>query len=142
MLILVQTDTTVGFLSQDALALTIAKDRPFGKNFITVYRDLASLKKSGIRASNMHKNAIRRAKKTTFIIKNHSFRVAAPAVNSWLLQKTEWFYSTSANQSGMAFDRDFCESKSDIIIENSSRLTEQQPSRLIKLNQTKRRRLR
>ncbi len=139
---LLQTDTTVGFLSKDSNKLSLIKSRPANKNFITVYKDFKSLKESRTRIMQEHKNLIRRSKKTTFIIAGKSFRVAQPTTKAWIIKKESWFYSTSANQSGMKFDREFCESQADIVIENRDGLNELPPSNLIKLNKKTRRRLR
>lgn len=140
--ILTQTDTTVGFLSQDAQKLYGIKSRPATKPFIKVYKDFRSFLDDGNRVIKNRKNLVRRSKKTTFIINNFSFRVAPPTLNSQILRDTPWFYSTSANKSGEKFSRDFCESKADIIIENANRLSEQSSSALIKINKQKMRKLR
>lgn len=140
--ILTQTDTTVGFLSQDEAKLQLIKSRPSTKPFITVFQDLKSLKDAKIRVPNSRKKVLRRASKTTFIIKNRAFRIAQPSLNSSLLRENLWFYSTSANESGKNFNRDFCEEKTDIIIEDKNRLFEDKASQLYKINKIKTRRLR
>lgn len=140
--ILTQTDTTVGFLSQNAQKLYEIKSRPQAKPFIKVYKDFKSFKQDGGRVSSGRKNLVRRSKKTTFIINNFSFRVAEIKLDSQILQKTPWFYSTSANKSAERFNRDFCESKADIIVEDINSLVEKDSSSLIKINSTKRRKLR
>lgn len=140
--ILTQTDTTVGFLSQDAQKLYEIKSRPATKPFIKVFKDFRSFLDDGNRVVKNRKNLVRRSKKTTFIINNFSFRVAPPTLNSQILRDTPWFYSTSANKSGEKFSRDFCESKADIIVENANGLFEQNSSALIKINKQKMRKLR
>lgn len=140
--ILTQTDTTVGFLSQDAQKLYGIKSRLATKPFIKVYKDFKSFLDDGNRVIKNRKNLVRRSKKTTFIINNFSFRVAPPTLNSQILRDTPWFYSTSANRSGEKFSRDFCESKADIIVENANGLSEQSSSALIKINKQKMRKLR
>lgn len=140
--ILAQTDTTVGFLSQDAKKLYAIKSRPTTKPFIKVYKDFRGFLQDGNRVMKNRKNLIRRSKKTTFIINNFSFRVAPSPLNSQILRDTPWFYSTSANQSNEKFNRDFCESKADIIIENANGLFEQSSSVLMKINKQKMRKLR
>lgn len=141
-IILTQTDTTVGFLSKDAQKLYDIKSRPSTKPFIKVYKDFKSFLGDGKRVPQSQKNLIRRSKKTTFIVKENSFRVATLPLDSQLLRASSWFYSTSANRSGEKFQRDFCESKADIIIEDKNGLSEKESSKLIKLNSTKRRKLR
>lgn len=140
--ILTQTDTTVGFLSQNAHKLYEIKSRPQTKPFIKVYKDFKSFKQDGGRVSSGRKNLVRRSKKTTFIINKFSFRVAEIKLDSEVLRETPWFYSTSANKSAESFNRDFCESKADIIVEDINSLVEKDSSSLIKINSTKRRKLR
>lgn len=141
-IILAQTDTTVGFLSQDAKKLYEIKSRPSSKPFIKVYKDFKSFIKDGKRVVSCRKNLVRRAKKTTFIINDFSFRVASFTSNSQVFRNNSWFYSTSANRSGESFQREFCESKADIIIEAKDGLCEKKSSSLIKINAKKRRRVR
>ncbi len=141
-IILTQTDTTVGFLSQDETELQKIKSRPPTKPFITVYKDFKSLHQDNIRIPNSKKKILRRAKRTTFIVKEHAFRVVRSQRNSSLLENVNWFYSTSANESGKKFQRDFCEKKADIIIEDKLSLYEGEASKLYKINELKTRRLR
>jgi tRNA A37 threonylcarbamoyladenosine synthetase subunit TsaC/SUA5/YrdC len=140
--ILIQTDTTVGFLSQSEAKLQEIKSRPSTKPFIKVYKDFKALKSDNKRVPNSKKAMIRRAKKTTFIVKDISFRVAPSRLQSTLLRNNEWFYSTSANESGKKFERNFCEEKTDIIIEDKNSLYEGIASKLYKINKIKIRRLR
>ena len=140
--ILTQTDTTVGFLSQDEIQLQEIKSRPSTKPFIKVYKNFKALKNDFKRVPNSKKSHLRRAKKTTFIVKNSAFRVAKYPLSSSLLYNTPWFYSTSANESGKSFERNFCEKKTDIIVEDKNALHEGEASKLYKINETTIRRLR
>ena len=139
--ILTQTDTTVGFLSQDAHKLQTIKSRPSNKPFIKVFKDFRSFFQN-YRVPNKQKNLVRRSKKTTFIVKNQAFRVAPSSFHTTLLQHATWFYSTSANESGKKFDRVFCEQKADIIIEDERLLFEGKASTLYKINNTTKKKLR
>jgi tRNA A37 threonylcarbamoyladenosine synthetase subunit TsaC/SUA5/YrdC len=139
--ILTQTDTTVGFLSQDEAKLKKIKNRSDAKPFIKVYKNFASLT-THKRFPDRFKNQIRRAKKTTFIIKGESFRVAKEQLNSQILRDASWNYSTSANEKGKHFEKDFCVQHADIIIEDTQGLFEGKASTLLKLNHTTRKRLR
>ena len=141
LVILAQTDTTVGFLSQDATTLAAIKNRSPKKPFIKVYQDFRSLKKE-LRAPNDKKNLLRRSKKTSFILKNQAFRVAKTQQSSQLLTQRDWNYSSSANESAKSFDRVFCEQKADIIIEQKEGLFQGSASQLIKINNKKEKRLR
>ena len=141
-IILTQTDTTVGFLSQNAKKLYEIKERKPTKPFIQVYNNFKKLNTSTCRVPNEHKNLVRRSKKTTFIIKGNSFRVSSSSLDSQILKNLDWVYSTSANKSQENFCREFCEDKADIIIENNNRLKENVSSKLIKLNYKRRKKLR
>ena len=138
--ILIQTDTTVGFLSQDEKKLQQIKARFATKPFIKVYKNFKAFTQNN-RVANQHKNLVRRSKKRTFIIKNRAFRVAQTDLHSSFLQN-EWNYSTSANESGKNFNRVFCEEKADIIIEDKNSLYEGKASKLYKLGVKTTRRLR
>lgn len=140
--ILTQTDTTVGFLSQNSQQLYEIKSRVSTKPFIKVYPSFQDFLNSGNRVPQEQKNRIRRAKKTTFIVKNRAFRIAPTYLHSSVLNRSQWFYSTSANQSGKSFERDFATTKADIIIEDKNGLSENSSSKLIKINSVAKRRLR
>ena len=159
LIILTQTDTTVGFISQSHEKLAHIKKRPSAKPFITIYNSFANQgtakavhpknkTNSGCaalaapRIPTKFKNLVRRAKKTTFIVKNRAFRVDAGQKNSQILRDLKWHYSTSANENTKKFDRNFCEDKTDIIIEDKSGLHELSASRLLKINNNKIRSLR
>jgi tRNA A37 threonylcarbamoyladenosine synthetase subunit TsaC/SUA5/YrdC len=139
--ILTQTDTTVGFLSQDTKSLSEIKSRQASKPFILVYKNFSTFKHDG-RVPNTQKNLVRRLKKTTFIVKNTSFRIVADTLHSSILRTTTWNYSTSANESTKKFSRMYCEAKADIIIENKEGLFEGNASKLYKINNRKIKRLR
>ena len=135
--LLAQTDTTVGFLSQDEIKLSSIKLRAKDKPFLKIYRDLRTLKKEFRRVPNSKKNLLRRSKKTTFIVKNQAFRVVDLNINSHIIREYKWFYSTSANKAGHNYDRDFCENSVDIVIENRDGLYENQASTILKINNKK-----
>jgi len=141
-IILTQTDTTVGFLSQNDSKLFEIKSRPQTKPFLKVYNTLKTFKKDFKRVPSSHKKSFRRSKKTTFVVKNQALRIAPFSLNSKYLREFCWHYSTSANESGKSFERNFCEDKSDIIIENRERLFETKSSKIYKINKSKKRRLR
>jgi len=140
--ILTQTDTTVGFLSQDEIKLQNIKSRDSSKPFIKTYANFKTYLNEGNRVPNSKKNLVRRSKKTTFIIKGISFRVTQNQTNSNIIRTMQWSYSTSANESGKKFNREFCELKADIIIEDNHSLYEGMPSALYKVNSKKIKRLR
>jgi len=141
-IILTQTDTTVGFLSQNESKLQTIKARNSTKPFIVVYKNFTFMKEHGKRVPNSQKNRVRRSHKTTFIVKNTAFRIAQDRVDSSVLRSLKWNFSTSANEAGKHFDRNFCEQKADIIVENKSSLHEGVSSFLYKINSRKIKRLR
>ena len=141
-LFLVQTDTTVGFLSQDSAYLAKVKDRPAGKSFVQVTSSFKTLKKS-VRIPKQHKLRVRRSKKTTFAYSdNKAIRVVKDQRHEKFLKQFEWFFSTSANESSLAYSRKFACEKSDIIVEDSHGLYEGEASKIYRLYKTRLKRLR
>jgi len=68
--------------------------------------------------------------------------VAADHLDAAPLRDRRWNYSSSANESGKSFQREWCEAKADIIVENRDSLYEGEASALYKINNKKRVRLR
>jgi len=113
---LTQTDTTIGFVSQNADKLTQIKQRPPHKHYIKALPSFKTLK-SFARVPNSHKNRIRRAKKTTFVLPDgDSYRVVKDRYHLLLLNRLGWAYTTSANLSSEAYDEEFAEKSADIVI--------------------------
>ncbi|MEA1880614.1 MAG: Sua5 YciO YrdC YwlC family protein [Campylobacterota bacterium] len=114
---LTQTDTTIGFVSQNANKLTLIKKRPAYKHYIKAVNSLKTLK-TFTRIPSYHKNRVRRAKKTTFIMPNSlSYRVIKDKHHLLLLNRLKWAYTTSANLSSKSYDEVFARDASDIVIE-------------------------
>lgn len=132
-ILLAQTDTTVGFLSQDAKRLEEIKRRSGNKPFLKVYAELKNLRRD-IRIPSIHKRRVRHARKTTFVVKNQAFRFVSDPEHARLIQPYGWLYSTSANESGKNYDSTFCRSVSDVIIEDFRGLHEQSASKIFYLN--------
>ncbi|MDR2100401.1 MAG: Sua5 YciO YrdC YwlC family protein [Campylobacteraceae bacterium] len=140
MIYLVQTDTTVGFLSKDMKALNTAKSRPLDKPCILCS---ASFRELGVKVPRRYKNLVRRAKKTTFIISNGlSFRVVKEGAHAAFLKKMGAMYSTSANETNKRFDIDFAKSKADVIVEDERGFFEGAPSMILKLGKKKLKKIR
>jgi tRNA A37 threonylcarbamoyladenosine synthetase subunit TsaC/SUA5/YrdC len=115
-LYLTQTDTTVGFVSQDSSKIDRAKRRLPNKHYIRVVDSFKTLQTFS-RVPNAHKNRIRRAKKTTFIMPNGlSFRVVKDCEHNLLLNRMGWVYSSSANLSGADYNRAYAEDKSEVVV--------------------------
>lgn len=134
-ILLAQTDTTVGFLSQNSKRLEEIKMRSGDKPFLKVYAELKNLS-CDIRIPPLHKHRVRHSKKTTFVVKNQAFRYVSTPEHAALIKPYRWLYSTSANESGKSFDETFCRSVSDVIIEDYRGLQEQSASKIFLLNPT------
>jgi len=114
---LTQTDTTIGFVSQNADKLTTIKQRPPHKHYIKAVNSLKTLQ-TFVRVPQRHKNRIRRSTQSTFILPNtHSYRVIHDTQHLLLLNRLQWAYTTSANLSNQKYDESFAREAADIIIE-------------------------
>ena len=115
-LFLTQTDTTIGFVSQDASKIDHAKKRLPNKHYIRVVNSLETLK-SFTRVPNAHKNRVRRAKRRTFIMPNGlSFRVVKETEHNLLLDRLKWVYSSSANFSGAEYDEAYAKQEAEVVV--------------------------
>ncbi|SFV54705.1 TsaC protein (YrdC domain) required for threonylcarbamoyladenosine t(6)A37 modification in tRNA [hydrothermal vent metagenome] len=114
---LTQTDTSIGFVSQDAQKLDAIKQRPPHKHYIKAVNSLETLK-SFTRVPSQHKNKVRRASKSTFILPNGlSYRVIRESHHLLLLNRLKWAYTTSANLSGKKYDESFAREVADVVIQ-------------------------
>lgn len=113
---LTQTDTTIGFVSQNAAKLTQIKQRPPHKYYIKAVNSLHTLK-TFTRVPVIHKNRLRRAKRTTFVMPDgHSYRVVRDKHHLLLLDRLHWAYTTSANLSGETYNAQYAKEAADVII--------------------------
>lgn len=138
---LAQTDTTVGFLSQDAERLVVIKMRPQEKPFLKVYASLRRLR-NDIRVPERFKSKVRHARRTTFVVNDQAFRYVTDPHHARLIRPFGWLYSTSANESGKGYESDFCRTVSDIVIEDTRGLSEKSSSRIYRLTRNKIKKLR
>ena len=139
---LIQTDTTVGFLSQDGAMLARLKERDESKPFVQVAASYKTLKRF-VRIPKVHKIRVRRTSKTTYVYPNNlAIRIAKDERHAKFLKPFEWFYSTSANERSLSYCKEFAFAKSDIIVEDSKGLYEGEASRIIRLHKRKTERLR
>jgi len=117
--ILSNTDTALGFLSQDKKSLDEIKNREPNKHYITTLSSFANLKER-VRVPQKpqkYKNRVRRSSRTTFIMPNKkSFRVVSQSKHLLLLNRFGWLYSTSANQSGKSYNQPNAIEQSQITI--------------------------
>ncbi|CAA6811625.1 MAG: TsaC protein (YrdC domain) required for threonylcarbamoyladenosine t(6)A37 modification in tRNA [uncultured Sulfurovum sp.] len=115
-LFLTQTDTTIGFVSQESTKIDRAKKRKPNKHYIQVVNSLKTLKQFS-RVPNKYKNQVRRAKRTTFIMPNGmSFRVVKDTEHNLLLDRLKWVYSSSANLSGAEYDETYARDNAEVIL--------------------------
>ncbi len=130
---LTQTDTTIGFVSQNRERLDSIKQRPSHKYYIKALPSLEKLKEF-TRVPNTHKNRVRRAKRSTFIFPNgHSYRIIRDKKHLKLISKLGWAYTTSANLSNESYDKKFAISKADEIV-GSLQSERGMPSQIYKIN--------
>jgi len=114
---LTQTDTTIGFVSQNTEKLTHIKQRPPHKYYIKAVNSLKTLQTFTL-VPTLHKNRVRKSKKTTFIMPNrHSYRVIQDNQHLLLINRLQWAYTTSANLSNKRYNEKFARERADIIIE-------------------------
>jgi len=139
---LVQTDTTVGFLSQSSLSLAKIKERESTKPFVQVTHSFKVLKEK-VRVPELYKNRVRRSRKTTFAYTNDTaIRVVKDDKHADFIKPYRWFYSTSANERSLAYAQDFAFANSDIIVEDRQGLYEGVSSKIYRLGRSKIQRLR
>ena len=139
---LAQTETTAGFLSQNVDALIQTKNRPSGKSFLMSVDSLFILR-SFTRVPTLHKNLVRRSKKTTFAYPcGLAIRVVKDEAHLEFLRKLKWSYSTSSNPSGKGFDEAFAKEKADVIDFTCKGFFEDKPSMIYRLGRVKKKRLR
>lgn len=139
---LAQTDTTVGFLSQDSKKLADIKKRDKNKPFL-ISTDSFKTLKNFVRVPKRYKKLVRRAKKTTFVYpKNCAIRVVQDENHLKFLSKFGWIYSSSANLTGKKFDEQFAFMVCDVIVEDKRGFFEGEPSKIIKLGKKVKKRLR
>ena len=135
---LAQTDTTVGFLSNDDKKLTVVKNRSDTKKMLKVVDSFRTLK-DYTRVPKQYKKLVRNSKNTTFIYPNEkSFRVVDRDSNHYrFIKKFKTIYSTSANKSGEKFDMKFAINNCDVEVIDYRKYYEQNSSTLIKLGKIK-----
>lgn len=140
-LFLAQSDTTVGFLCQDAQKINKIKQRQNQKVLIEV-SSLEILKRF-TRIPQGRKNQIRRAKKTTFIYPNHkAIRVVKDQRHLRFLSSFGWFYSSSANITKQDYESAYAQKVSDVVVLDERGLFQGKPSKIIKINTKSQKRIR
>lgn len=139
---LAQSDTTVGFLSQAPTALAATKKRDPAQPFLSCI-DSFRILTAKCRVPNLHKNRVRRSKKTTYIFPNgYACRVVKEGMHQDFLKKFTWLYSSSANLTGKSFDDTYAKKKADIIVLDRRGFHEDSPSKILRLGKKTQRKIR
>ena len=131
---LTNTDTAIGFVSQNSDRLDEIKKRVDDKRYIRAVNSLDTLK-GFTRVPNRFKNRVRRSKKSTFIIKEESFRMVDDDKHLLLLNRMGWAYTTSANLSGAKYDEEFAKGGANVVVYPLSK--DKSPSKIYKLGRYK-----
>jgi len=134
---LVQTDTTVGFLSNDDKKLSSIKQRPNTQKMIQVVDSFNTLTQR-VRVPKKFRKVVRNSSQTTFIYPNtNSYRVVD--INSHhhsFIKKFGVLYSTSANITKQKFDKVYALDKCDVWVEDNNSYSETSPSHIYKISKT------
>ena len=135
---LVQTDTTVGFSSNDNEKLAVIKSRPKNQKILRTVNSFATLQ-NFTRVPNNHKKRVRNSKNSTYIYPNkESFRVINKDCEFYnFIKKFRVLYSSSANETKKSFDENYAKNMADIIVINKDGFYEDRPSNLFILNKNK-----
>lgn len=129
-----QCDTTAGLLSQNPKILNECKSRPNAQPLIMQVDSLATLK-TLTRIPQKHKNRIRKAQFCTFLYPNKkAFRVVCQGLHTRFFTPFKALYSTSANPTGMPFDRQWAETVCDVIVRDKRDFAQGKPSHLYQVN--------
>lgn len=133
LLFLAQSDTTLGFLSQDASKINSAKGRE-GQKVLIEADSLATLR-TLTRIPQKHKSMIRRMQKTTFIYpKGQAIRVIKDPLHLRFLSPMRWLYSSSANPTKESYNLGFAHEQAEVIIQDKRGFFEGKPSKIYKIN--------
>ena len=135
---LIQTDTTIGFSTQNKNKLAQIKHRSANKLFILNVKDFKTLKEF-TRIPQKFKSKIRHSKRITFVYANNkAIRVISSSVKyKTFLNKFDYMYSSSANLSGKKFNIKFAKAKADVIVEDNRGLYEFKASDIYKISKNK-----
>jgi tRNA A37 threonylcarbamoyladenosine synthetase subunit TsaC/SUA5/YrdC len=141
-LYLVQTDTTVGFVSADIKKLSNAKQRDINQPFLICVNSYKKLLNQ-TRVPKIHKKVVRRGAKKSFLYKNsNAIRVVKDRYHSKFLAKFDLIYSTSANINKKKFNLIYALESSQIIIEDYKGFKESPSSNIFKLGKKRIQKLR
>ncbi|GAA8955688.1 hypothetical protein HpSP24_14230 [Helicobacter pylori] len=138
---LAQSDTTIGLLSKDRKKLNALKNRPKNQSVLIESADFATLK-SLVHVPNAFKNFIRRSAKTTFIYPNSKAVRVVRGRHGDFLKRFKTLYSTSANLTQCAYDKEIASKLADVIVSDERGLFESSSSKIFRLYRDKKVRVR
>ncbi|WQY09108.1 Sua5 YciO YrdC YwlC family protein [Helicobacter pylori] len=138
---LAQSDTTIGLLSKDSEKLNALKGRPKNQSVLIESADFSILK-SLVRVPNAFKSLIRRSAKTTFIYPNSKAVRVIKGRHGDFLKRFKTLYSTSANLTRCAYDKEIAFSLADVIVSDERGLFESSSSKIFRLYKNKKVRVR
>jgi hypothetical protein len=140
---LVQTDTTVGFLSSDPMALSIIKKRDPSQKILQGVDSFRTLQ-TKVRVPKQFKKMVRNAKRSTFIYPNgDSYRVVQrDNKHQNFLKKFGSLYSTSANETKQKFNDEYAKNHAEILVYNDDQFKEMSGSSIYKINKLKLKKIR
>lgn len=134
---LVQTDTTVGFLSSDPNRLSEVKQRDSNKKILQTVDSFKTLQQFQ-RVPNRFKRLVRNKQKTTFIYPSQkAFRVVKEGKHHQFLKKFQILYSSSANITTQEFCFETAMKKSDVVVYSQKPFSQTSASTIIKLGNKK-----
>jgi len=140
---LVQTDTTVGFLSSDDKKLSSIKQRDTKQKTLQVVDSFKTLKQY-VRVPKVHRKKVRNSNLSTFIYPNGlGFRIIdRNSKHKNFIKKFGSLYSTSANITKNSFDEKFAVDKSDIVVYCSDNFMEKISSKIYSISKSNIKRIR
>ncbi|GHS36797.1 hypothetical protein JP0121_13920 [Helicobacter pylori] len=138
---LAQSDTTIGLLSKDRKKLNALKNRPKNQSVLIESVDFTTLK-SLVRAPNAFKNFIRRSAKITFIYPNSKAVRVVRGRHGDFLKRFKTLYSTSANLTQCAYDKEIASKLADVVVSDERGLFESSSSKMFRLYKDKKVRVR
>ena len=127
-----QSDTTVGLISQDGLRLNRLKGRPDNQPLIETVTSFSVLR-SRLRVPVWARSMIRRFKHTTVAYpQGRAIRVLY-GEHARPLEALQWAYSSSANPTGGAFDESWARAQADLYLLRPEGFSPQAASAIVRL---------
>ena len=138
---LVQSDTTIGLLSKDSEKLNALKGRPKNQSVLIESADFSTLKAWCARPTLL-KTSLEISAKTTFIYPNSKAVRVIRGRHGDFLNRFKTLYSTSANLTQCAYDKEIASNLADVIVSDERGLFESSSSKIFRLYKDKKVRIR